>query len=181
MAKLTRPFRRFVVIIYWVVLPLCLAALAVSFVTVSEDGQYQPEWRLALGAALMALLVGWRLKLNSRALGAGTRFPSAGRVMTVFAPLGALAALGWLLILLGVAWVGLGIWVLSDLNNADALFPVEPDTWSAKVTAGMLMIFGLVAVCLGAVPNWFFWRLFRRRVPESTSPEAVVDLEVLHD
>ena len=101
--------------------------------------------------------------------------------MTVFAPLGALAALGWLLILLGVAWVGLGIWVLSDLNNADALFPVEPDTWSAKVTAGMLMIFGLVAVCLGAVPNWFFWRLFRRRVPESTSPEAVVDLEVLHD
>jgi hypothetical protein len=181
MAKLTRPFRRFVVIVYWIVLPLCLAALAVSFVTVNADGQYQPEWRLALGAALMALLVGWRLRLNSRALGGPFRFPSAGRVARVFIPLGLLAALGWLFILLGVAWIGLGIWMFSDAGVAETLSTGNHDPWSAKATAGMLIPVGLIAVSLGAVPNWFFWRLFRSRAPESTSPEAVADLEVPHD
>jgi len=181
MASLTKIFRRSVVVLYWAVLPICFLAFAVSFVTIAEDGRYQPEWRLAVGAVVLAALLVWRLRLNNRALGNPSGFPSPARLLKAFMPLGVLAGFGLLLILLGLVWVGIGVWVLVDARHAGSLLMTDMDVLSVRTTGLLLIPFGVAAMAMGVASNWFFWRLFRRKAPESTFPQATADLEVPHD
>jgi len=175
-----RLFRRFAVALYWLVLPLCLAAFVVSFAAIGEDGAYQPEWRLALGAVVVALVIGWRLRLNSRALGSRSKIPSAGRLATVFVPLGVLSALGAALVLLGMMWIGLGGWMLLD-DQAGASLLTYSDDASATATSVALIVTGLALVGLGGLPNWFFWRLFRRRETQVVLPDSKDELARVED
>ena len=59
----SRLFKRAVLTIYWIALPVCLLAFVASFTTVSPEGAYQPSWATALVSGALAALIGWCLWL----------------------------------------------------------------------------------------------------------------------
>lgn len=103
-------FRKAVVVFYWLILPLVLlACLGGVFAALVNPANPWP-WLSAAVAAAFAGLIGWRLWLNSRAVGWGSSMPSLRRLLLVFAPLAAMALAGLVLMFLGLAWLGVGLW-----------------------------------------------------------------------
>ncbi|WP_298161502.1 hypothetical protein [Brevundimonas sp.] len=149
----SRSFKRVLTVIYWIALPLVLLAMVGS---VLPGNQYEgplPSWVYALGFAAFAALIGWRLWLNSRALGYAT--PSAGRVLRVIAPLGLLAIAGLVVALLGAAWIGIGLWLTFDPEAG----PAGPWPLGTAIVGFLSLIFGLALT----LP---FIRVVRRAPPE---------------
>lgn len=161
------------VVIYWIALPLCVLAFVASFATVSPEGRYAPSWTIAPVAAALAGVIGWRLWLYRRALGAAGPLPSGPRVLSAFLPRILLAVLGVVVILLGLAWTGFGLWLALDppsiAQSGDRLF-------NLAIAGG-----GLLTLGLGAALNWPLLRLLTRRPAENPSPVAPVALDTHHD
>ena len=112
-------FRKAVVVFYWSVLPLVLlGGLGGVFAAVVNPANPRP-WVSTAGAAAFAGLIGWRLWLNSRAVGWGGPMPSARRLLLVFAPLAGVALIGVVVMVLGLAWLAAGLWY-ADRGAEDA-------------------------------------------------------------
>lgn len=112
-------FRKAVVIFYWLILPLVLlGCLGGVFAAVVNPANPRP-WLSAAVAAAFAGLIGWRLWLNSRAVGWGGPMPPARRLLLVFAPLAVVALTGVVVKFLGLAWLGAGLWY-ADRGAEDA-------------------------------------------------------------
>lgn len=151
----SRSFKRVLTVIYWIALPLVLLAMVGS---VLPGGQYAgplPSWVYALGFAAFAALIGWRLWLNSRALGDAT--PSTGRLLRVVLPLGLLAVAGLIIVLLGVTWIAIGIWLT-----------VDPEAGPAGPWPLGTAIFGFLTLIFGLALTLPFIRVVRRAPPEKT-------------
>lgn len=168
MGKGLRLFRRFVVIVYWAALPLCLLVAVAALFNAPA-----PNWPLAAAAAAFALLVMWRLRLNRLALGHSAAVPGAGRLVRVFLPLGVLALLGVLAILLGLAWI-----VIAIVMARDPSMMIAPELAQAStVYPWLLGGSGVILVGIGAAVVWPFVRLFRKTpaVPSSPQPQGAIE------
>ena len=117
-------FRKAVVVFYGLLLPLVLlGCLGGIFVAVVNPANPR-SWLSAVGAAAFAGLIGWRLWLNSHAVGWGGPMPSARRLLLVFAPLAAMALAGLALLILGLAWLGIGLWLADGGFEDSAVGPL---------------------------------------------------------
>jgi len=111
-------FRKMVAAIYWVALPVSLLICAgwlIGAIMSPSDGR---SWLMAAGAGGFAGMIGWRLWLNSRALGWAAAAPGRRRLLLVILPLLALAFVGIAATALGVAWLALGIWLIGGSESA---------------------------------------------------------------
>lgn len=147
---MTALFRKAVVVIYWVTLPLALLVCAGWLIgAVMKPADAQP-WMMA-GAAAFAGLVGWRLWLNSRALGWGGPMPPAPRLLMVFAPLAAVAFAGIGVMAVGLAWLIYGFW-LTDVPHAGdvAVGPLIGGVLSLGVGGALI---APLALCLRRKPG----------------------------
>jgi hypothetical protein len=166
----SRLFKRAVLAIYWVALPICMLAFIASFATVSPEGAYQPSWGTALVSGALAALIGWRLWLLARSMGHVGELPSPRRWIIVVIPLAMLSLVGLVVMLLGLAWAGLGVWLVMQPEAFDGAL-TYPDgaiagRWGGALTAG----FGLIALIGGAALNIPLLRLLTRRSFETPSP-----------
>jgi hypothetical protein len=162
-------FRKSVVVFYWVALPLVLLACTGGLISgvLAPDGVR--SWAPVGGAAVLAVLIGWRLWLNSRSVGWGGPMPPPRRLLLVFAPLAVLAAAGLGMAALGFAWLALGVWLMMGPDSATSGFR-DLVTGAALPIGG-----GIVLVMAGAALTLPLFRSLRRRraaadVPGSPSP-----------
>ncbi|MFN3816054.1 hypothetical protein [Brevundimonas sp.] len=173
----SRLFKRAVLAIYWVALPICLLVLVASFAAVSPEGAYQPSWGTAFVAAALAALIGWRLWLLARSMGHVGELPSPRRWIIVVIPLALLSLVGLTVMLLGLVWTGLGLWLALQPGALDGalVFPEGSmnGLWGGSVLAG----FGLVALIGGAALNIPLLRLLTRRRSETPSPADAAALD----
>lgn len=99
-------------VFYWIALPFALLVCVGWLMTAATDPSDGRSWAMGGGAATFAGLIGWRLWLNSRALGRGGGVPPARRLLLVFLPLGVLALVGFGVAAMGLAWLAAGLWML---------------------------------------------------------------------
>lgn len=136
-------FRKAVVVVYWIALPLVLLLCAgwlIGAVMHPSDGR---SWMMGLGAAAFAGLIAWRLWLNSRSLGQGGPVPPIRRLLLVL-PLTVLALVGIGVVTSGVVLLSAGFWVLLGPEAATSGFRdlVAGSAW--------LIGLGLLFVAAGA-------------------------------
>ncbi|WP_428149453.1 hypothetical protein [Brevundimonas sp.] len=145
----SRSFRRALTVIYWIALPLVLLSMVVMFLPgVQTAGA--PPWLYAIGSSAFAALIGWRLWLNSRALGDA---PSSSlERLLILVLLGLLALAGLAVALLGAAWIGIGIWLTVQPPTG-----AQVDFW--PIGTGVI---GLGTVALGFALTFPFIRAVRR-------------------
>lgn len=156
-----RLFRGGVVIIYWIALPFAvLGALSGLLGIMLPDGQ-GGAWQMQITAAsaLLTLLLGWRLWLNTRALGWNGGLPRGKRLLVIWIPFAILAVVGLCLIGIGAIWIA----VPHLLPEGEA----DRNVYLLATAAG-----GGVAL-VGALMFWPLVRLLRRKpTPEVSTPEA---------
>jgi len=172
-----RMFGRVVIAVYWLALPLCLLVFVGSFASVSPTGTYQPIWMSAAGSAGLALLIGWRLWLNTRALGHGGPLPSLRKLVFVFLPLVLLALVCAGVALLGLVWLGLGLWLAVQPGAPDSALIYTAGIMDGRVTGGLMAGLGVLVLLAGMALNLPILRLLTRRQPEAPSPADAVTLD----
>ncbi|MBA3999068.1 hypothetical protein [Brevundimonas sp.] len=175
----SRLFKRAVLAIYWVALPICLLAFVASFTAMSPDGAYQPSLGTALVSAALAGLIGWRLWLIARSMGHVGELPSPRRWIIVVIPLALLSLVGLAVMLLGLVWTGLGLWLALEPGALEGalIYPdgVLDSRWAGALTAGS----GLIALIGGAALNIPLLRLLPRRRSETPSPADAAALDTM--
>lgn len=153
--------RKAVVVFYWIALPFavlnCVGWL-IGTLLVPSNGH---AWRTALASGLVAAVIGWRLWLNSRAMG---RDPS--QTMRLLFPIlirGFLAIIGMGLAALGVPWIAVGI---HALVSPDFARHFRDTAWSPTLLVGAGALMAVVGIAL-TIP---FRRILRDRPqpPDST-------------
>ena len=104
-------FRRAVVIFYWIALPVAVLVCVGWFLNAGVAGSDGRSWTIGGGAGVFAVLIAWRLWLNSRALGRTGPLPPARRLLLVVVPFALLALAGVALAGLGLVWIAMGVWL----------------------------------------------------------------------
>ena len=173
----SRLFKRAVLTIYWIALPVCLLAFVASFTTVSSEGAYQPSWATALVSGALAALIGWCLWLVARSMGHVGDLPSPRRWIIVVIPLALLSLVGLVVMLLGLAWTGLGVWLAVHPDAFDAALTYPEGAISGRWAGGLTVGFGLIAVVGGTALNIPLLRLLTRRRSETPSPADAAALD----
>ncbi|MFN3669157.1 MAG: hypothetical protein ACK4VY_07590 [Brevundimonas sp.] len=135
-------FRRAVVVVYWIALPLALLLCAGSLMAGVLGDAGGNSWLMAAGAGAIAGLIAWRLWLNSRALGRTGPLPSKRRLITVFVPLAALAFAGIGLAGLGLIWLSVGLWLLIGPEAA-------PFSYQSLASGVALPVSGILLILVG--------------------------------
>ena len=176
----SRAFRKSLVAIYWIALPLCLLTFVASFATFSLDG-YAPSWRLMAGSAALAAFIGWRLRLNARALGLVGDMPPRRRLLRVFLPLALLSLVGLAVILLGIAWTGLGLWLAFQPGALDSRLFHPEGVMDGRLSSFLLAAFGLLTLVVGVAFNLPLLRILNRKPAETPSPVEPAVLDTAHD
>lgn len=155
-----RLFRGGVVIIYWIALPLAVLITLSGLLGMLPDGR-GGAWQVQITAAsaILTLLLGWRLWLNTRALGWNGGSPRGKRLLVIWIPFAILAAVGLCLIGIGAIWIA-----IPHLLPAGE---TDRNIYLLATAAG-----GGVAL-VGALMCWPLVRLLRRKpTPEVSTPEA---------
>lgn len=156
--KALRVFRGSVVVIYWVALPLAvLGALGGAAGLMFGPGQPVLQWPLTLGFAAFAVVLAWRLWLNSRALGWAGPVPRARRLLTVLLPLGILALVGLVIAAVGLVWLITGGLMLLAPENSTMTFR------ELVMSKGLVLGCGLAAALLGVALTLPMIRVLRAR------------------
>lgn len=162
--KVLRAFRGSVVVIYGVTLPLALlgamgGAIGLAFAP-SEPPAYQLP--LTLGCAAVAGLLAWRMWLNARAMGWAGPAPGPRRLLLVWAPLVALALIGLGVVLFGLVWIALAVFLM---HRQDPL----------QMTATTAVL-GVLTTIVGGLMIWPAFSFSRRRRSggggDKTAPDA---------
>ncbi|WP_396595133.1 hypothetical protein [Brevundimonas sp. R86498] len=154
-----RTLSRVVVVIYSLVLPVALLSIGGAIYTLRVSDQPWHQWAWIFGSAGVALVLGWRLWLNARALGWTAPQLGIKRILIVWTPLVLLALLGLLLIACGALWIAVPHFV-ADKASADAI-------------ATPITIAGIIAVFIGGLLCGPAVLVLRRRRSGSTAePEA---------
>jgi hypothetical protein len=113
----SRAFQRSIVAIYWAAIPFLVLGAAGAAMLEGMPG----HWGLAAGLAFGAGLLGWRLWLYRRALGVAGPAPPMRRLLLVWTPLGLLALVGAVMILIGLTWMSAPLWLRSQTAFWDAI------------------------------------------------------------
>lgn len=147
------------ILVYLLAIPLCVV-IAVSAITITDEGSPLPYSRLiAPGAFAMALLLSWRLWLNLRVS------LSVGAVkgpLWILLLLGLLALCGLALAVTGVAYIGFSFWLMFSGVLPEAIDP--PLTLSMRIaTLAITTAMGLLAVAVGLLMAWPLVRRMRRK------------------
>ena len=144
-------FRRAVVIFYWIALPVAVLVCVGWFLNAGVAASDGRSWTIGVGAGVFAVLIAWRLWLNSRALGRTGPLPSARRLLLVVVPFALLALAGVALAGLGLIWISMGIWLafgpgLDTSSYGDLFFDFALPVGAGSVMAviGGAMIVPLV-------------------------------------
>lgn len=135
--------RKAVVVFYWIALPfavwICVGWLIGALLVPSNA----KAWWTALGSGLVAALIGWRLWLNSRAMG---RDPlQTTRLLFPILLRGFLAIFGMGLAALGVAWFAVGI---HALVSPDFARHFRDAAWSPALLVGAGALMAVVGIAL---------------------------------
>ena len=144
-------FRRAVVAFYWIALPFALLICAGWLIGAVMDPAAGQSWVMAAGAAAFSGLIAWRLWLNSRSLGRGGPMPPLRRLLLVFLPLALLALAGIGVAAMGVAWLVLGLWILSAPAAATSGFRDLVSGPALPIGGGALLILAGAALVLPLV------------------------------
>ena len=135
-------FRRGVVVFYWIALPLALL-LCAGWLLSAGAGAGAPRGNalmMAGGAGAVAVLIGWRLWLNSRALGRTVALPSTRQLVLVVLPFALLALAGVGLAALGLTWFSLGVWLLFGSELATSGYRDLVSGAGVPIGGGALMV-----------------------------------------
>lgn len=141
-------FRKSVVIFYRVALPLCLLVCAGWLIGALMDPAAMRSWLMSAGAAAFALVIGWRLWLNSRSVGWGGPMPPPRRLLLVFLPLTILALAGLGVWTTGLAFLSFGIGLITSPDSAGAGFRDLVPGAVLYLGGGVLIIIAGVALTL---------------------------------
>lgn len=177
----SRAFRKSLVVIYWIALPLCLLVFVASFATFNSTGGYAPSWRMMAGSAALAALIGWRLRLNARALRLVGDMPPPRRLLRVFLPLALLSFVGLAVILLGIAWTGLGLWMAFQPGALDSRLFYPGGMIDGRLSGFLLASLGLLTLVVGLALNLPLLRILNRKPAETPSPAEPAVLDTAHD
>ena len=138
-------------IFYWIALPLALLLCAGWLLNAGVGAPGGNSWRMAAGAGAFAVLIAWRLWLNSRALGRTGSLPPTRRLVLVVLPFALLALAGVGIAALGLIWIATGVWLLfgselatsgyRDLVSGAAL-PIGGGAFMVLVGGGMIVPLG---------------------------------------
>ena len=152
-----RLFRGGVVIIYWIVLPFAVLGTLSGLPGMLPDGR-GGAWQVQITAAsaVLTLLLGWRLWLNTRALGWNGGLPRGRRLFVVWIPFAVLAVAGLCLVGIGAIWIA----VPHLLPEGE----VDRNVYLLATAAG-----GGVAL-IGALMCWPLVCLLRRKPTQATPP-----------
>lgn len=155
--KALKAFRGWVVAIYWIALPLTaiLAVSAVISAALTPDSVR--AWLWAAAAIAFAVVIAWRLWLNRRALGLSGPLPRPRRLLTVFLPVGVLAAGGMCILGWGLIWLVIAAWLLFSPEGATEGFQ------QLVMGPGVALGGGVAMALIGAALMFPLVRLLRTR------------------
>ncbi len=167
--KVLRAFRGSVVVIYGVTLPLALlgamgGAVGLAFAQ-SEPPAYQLP--LTLGCVAVAALLAWRMWLNARAMGWAGPPPGPQRLLLVWAPLVALALIGLCVVLFGLVWIALAVFLMHRHD------PIQLTAMTAAL--------GALTTLIGGLMIWPVFSLSRRRRSGSGGDQTAPDADPTSD
>jgi len=144
-------FRRAVVIIYWIALPVAVMVCLGWLLSVGVGGSGRAPWTIGVGAGVFAVLIAWRLWLNSRALARTGPLPSARRLLLVVLPFALLALAGAALLGLGLVWISMGVRLLFGPELATSGYRDLVSGAALPIGGGILMaaVGGAMIIPLG--------------------------------
>ena len=133
-------FRRAVVVFYWIALPFALLLCAGWLLNAGVSVSGGSSWMIAAGAGAFAMVIAWRLWLNSRALGRAGPLPPTRRLLLVVLPLTVLALAGICLVALGFVWLSIGAWLLFGSELATSGYRDLVSGKALPIGGGVLMV-----------------------------------------
>ncbi len=156
-------FRRAVVVFYWIALPLALLLCAGWLLNAGVSAPGGNSLMMAAGAGAFSVLIGWRLWLNSRALGRSGPMPPARHLVLVVLPFALLALAGVGLVALGLIWLATGVCLMFGSELATSGYRDLVSSAALPIIGGAMMVLvgGGMIVPLG-------WSLKTRPQPADT-------------
>ena len=152
--------RKAVVVFYWIALPFAVWMCVGWLIGVLLVPSNANAWRTSLVSGLFAAAIGWRLWLNSRAMGGDLL--QTTRLLFPILSRGCLAIFGMGLAALGVAWLAVGFHALISPDFAQHF---RDAAWSPTLLVGAGALMAVVGIAL-TVPFRRSIRL-RQQPPDS--------------
>lgn len=152
--------------VYAVALLLAFVSLMSAAYILIADGPQPALIGMAAGSLAFAVVIGWRLQLNLRA--AGWRMRSMPKEARLRATIwrGAVALVGWPVLLVGMAWTVTAVLVLSRRGT---VFMADQAAFQPVVIGWGLFATGAIALAAGVAMQIPLARLFTRR-PSAVEP-----------
>lgn len=152
--KAGRALSKVLVVFYVVLTPLAALSAFGGWMMVAQAPQAQWETPVALASTLLALLLPWRIWLHARS-GQGGQ-PALGLWWRI-----ALGVPGGILLVMGLAYAGFGVWIAVDPSLTQAV----ADQVSRGSIAASAIVIGLIVAAVGALMATPLVRALLRKAP----------------